>query len=240
MADLVTDTGIFFPDTTSLSFLDFEDKSDIIRPNLFTDRCFGSELTFYVTRGYKKYKRTYLRFSAVLGSVGGILNLFKMAISFFFSYYLDVSYATFLQEKLLILNKEIETDVESRMSQTSNIDAFYKDSKSKDLGRDKNNFNDLKEEFSSNDMKHDMKEVELEVVSQNKSFYSSSNSININRIDSNNDIVVNKEIHKIINYKKHKLEEVKLSSLDRFYFSNFYFCYRFMSRNENNQLKFKL
>ena len=87
-AELISDTGFLFKDLTKQDFLEFESINNMVEPINSSFSLFNSEVSFFISRGFKSYKRDYIRISDALANVGGILSLFQLVITFVFSFYL--------------------------------------------------------------------------------------------------------------------------------------------------------
>ena len=214
-AQLISDTGFLFEDTSTTNFLEFESLVNSVNPVDSDDDKYGSMITFSLSRGFRKYKRGYTRFSDALANVGGIMSLFQMVLTFSFSYYLDIAYMAFLQDNFLILNKEI---VPINQVQKIEINTL----KPKDIS--KIDFKDASQDDILKEKQPDTNKPKEELFKLNLAL-------------NNKDIVLNKEIIKLINHKKHQLEYVKFGANERCFYT--YCCYKNGSNEENN-LNFKL
>ena len=201
-----------------------------------------SSAEFYISRGKKSYARTYIRISDALANVGGLMSLFTVVIETIFSFYLQNSYNKFIQEKFLKLNHEIKEDSNQNNNQieinvlkgnfsNSKINVVYQP----EVNMNKiGNKNGQEKQYSINiDNNNDSSK---EIINNTKSFPLSKVNRTLKKMHKL-DVILNKEIVKVIEYKKHKLFDVNISACDYFCFTNC--CCKF-EKDPNKNMKFNL
>ena len=238
-AELITDTGLFFSDYSQREFLEFEGKDANILPYDEELGKYVASMEFQVSRSFRTYARVYIRLSDALANVGGFMSLVTTVINVLFSFYIDNSYLKFLQERLVKVNKEIKDDLPNIENiQNIEINLAEKTNNKENQIYDYNHVNNMN---ISKDIKNDSSNEILNKPSPSLSPISNPNPAktqaffkNINK----KDIVINKEINEVIEYKNHKLENVHISTPERMYFT--YCCFNGNSKKEEKNYKYKL
>jgi len=235
-AELITDTGILFSDVNSTIFLEYESKdstSGTVNPSMGS---YVSTAEFYVTRGEKSYTRVYIRLSDALANVGGLMSLFAVVIETVFSFYLQTSYSLFLQEKFLKLNYEVKDDsnkkIEIELVKGINNNNYN------------NNYNNVsKEQISNIPNRPGQDNFDNFNNDSSKEIINNAKSIPLTKVNRplknmhKQDVILNKEIVNVIEYKKHKLIDVNLTACEYFCFTN---CSCKFDGDPNKNLKYKL
>jgi len=222
---LHTDTGFIFSDITSKGFLEFESLEMSEAPYQEDWGPYLASVSIYVSRNVKTYTREYKKISKVLAEAGGIMSLAEIVISILFDFYLINEYTCFLQEKILSLNKDLNPDEPLNHLKEVSMD---RNINQQEVLNEQLNLNIPKDNNMSN----------INLVPIPSSVKKKSLKIKLFHND-NKDIILNKDIHKIIEFKNHELEPVHISSSERCYYNC---CYntKKLGKNDLKSLKFKL
>jgi len=228
-AELFTDTGFLFEDMHKTEFLEYEGLDWDFAPPQSTYGNYLTSVEFYVSKNFRSYSRVYIRFSDALANVGGIMSLFTLVIEILFNYYRKNAYLLFLQEQFVRLNQEV---VEVNNSQIRIVNRSYLNSNIKSVNK--------QVEFSIMKLKNEEIVVQpdssKEIINNQSSIIKENKSL---RKYKKQDIILNKEINEVIEFKKHKLVDVSLTFSERCYFK--YCCYnRNKTGNEEINLKHNL
>jgi len=215
---LNTDTGFIFEDISTINFLEYESMDITESPYQLDLGPSVASVEFYVSRNVRLYSRAYKKISRVLAEVGGIMSIASIFLDVVFEYYLMNEYTCFLQEKLLSLNKNIKENYNKpeNFIIIDNIDKDIKNIVCYDNSKDNNASN-----------------LELQAISSVK-----KRSLRLKNKE-NKDVILNKEISKIIDFKKQDLEPVHILPSERCYYNC---CYntKKLGKNDLKSLKFKL
>ena len=261
-AELTTDTGFLFSDTSTISFLEFETRS--------TDIEVGKEnyhaIDIYVSRSFRAYLRTYVRISDALANVGGIMSFFTLFIDTLFSYlYLDVAYQDFLQKVFLKLNREIREDEAVQIKvelKLKNNNVGHEKDKSLSISKDSCFQGDQTENTNirAKLRKRTCEKDKSLSISKDSCFQGDQTEntnnraklkkkpnlvnmrrkscFNLSNMRQNHETVPNKQIDKLIDFKNINIEPVEISSGEFCYF--YFCCYKNDKSNSIENVKFKL
>ena len=209
-AIITSDAGLLFESPETSSFLEFEGQRKVSgKLNYFGDYIMMVQV--FVSKKTVYYSRNYLRFPDVLANTGGFMDLNLICIEFFFTFYLDNSYTVFLYKKLFKL--EIEEDSSNSIDKNKNIPINIELNKLNEINHIENELS-LKDNSNSN--LHDENEKKSRLFKLN-----GHRELN----------PFNKDLNKIINYKKKKRTLVKITYCER---TKYLYCCNNSSITANN------
>jgi len=209
-ANLTTDAGIIFEESYTESFIEFYSFRKIM--SHFHDLGdYVMMINVFISKKISYYNRTYIRLPDVLANTGGFMDLTLVCVNFFFSFYLDNSYTVFLYKKLFKL--EIEEDSSNSIDKNKNIPINIELNKLNEINHIENELS-LKDNSNSN--LHDENEKKSRLFKLN-----GHRELN----------PFNKDLNKIINYKKKKRTLVKITYCER---TKYLYCCNNSSITANN------
>jgi len=236
-ANIETDTGVIFQESTGLDFLEFENMEVNTDPayddSLFTARTL-------ISRSKTFYYRSYIKVPDVLAQVGGFVSLAHVAIQILYMLYIDNEFVVYLMNTYFKLEIE-EDNVSTDNKDKENI--LQINNKSNNLENSKIN-KDLKELDNSNvelknlanfgnkeQISNNTYNVNANMnISQNKSTH--LKSLKINQKHNNQDKVWNKDIEKIIEFQSKIRTKIEVTTCER--------CALYCGSDKTNDLKTKL
>jgi len=230
-AELYTDIGVLFNETHAQNFLEFESVDIDSSPyNPYLGKYVAS-LEIYISNNHRIYSRKYKKISDALADVGGIFSFIIVVIDVLFSFYVDNAYATFLQRSTLKLNKLVD-DIPDQ-NELVIVKPYDKSHVNYDNSKDANINLQINYNNQSSDLmiKESSANNKIKILLRNK---------NLN--DKDKEIVLNKEIKQIIEYKRKQqhLEDVYITTVERSFFK--YCCCLIKNDKsiEQKDLKYKL
>ena len=269
-AKLTTDTGLIFEDLSYEEFLEYESIDVDFSPPQVDLGEYITSVEFYVSRNYRSYSRVFKKFSDALADVGGIMSFFSLIIDTLFTFYIDNSFAVFLQRKLVKLEKLVEDNPGKNEEIQLVVNDLGKDIQDKKNNGVNNNKSSLKKsehrdlddeikvsiDVKMNNLNKDLN-ISKDILLREEPLKVKENIENIHEINKENkenekikedvstktktankpkpflfqlrkfeefekakDIVLNKEINNILEYKKLNLQEQQISTVERFFFTH--------------------
>jgi len=228
---LETDDGWVFSETSSRNFLKFESiEFDNYPPPTVGDAVV--EFKFYLSLKRTNYDRSYISIPTIAAKVGGLISLVHTVLNTLISFFIENQLTVFLIEKLL----KLELD-ENNNNDENSISKDYKDVKVNNINNN-GNINELSKldvnkksrEFRDSRELRDSSIIELtpnmiNTHLQNPSFDISNTAYFRKSIidkDPNakknyffskkdEEIIINKELNKIINFNKKIRERIYIS-----------------------------
>jgi len=225
LSNLTSDTGVFFEESNTIDFLTLDSirsnsKVQIqSKYNVKDDDNILLTVTFLMNNKNPLYIRTYVKIPDVIAQVGGVMSLFTPFIEFFIRIFIDNSYAVYLYYSFFKIQKYDNDDI-------NNI----------------NNIN-IKLEGKSNNCLQKSGMLELQDIRVNVSNNNSSNNSNNLSKSTNNilqqsiekkslyqnklkdlkkkekELVLNKEIIKVIEAKNKNSNNINISQSSRLAFT---------------------
>ncbi len=212
-ASITTDIGWFFQDQSTQHFLEYQNTDLSYTEPQASRGDYVAMVQLYISKNHQEYERDYKKISDALADVGGIMSLFTMVIDIMMSYYIDLSYNLYLLGKLLKLKKEVSNPNKQNMQLINMEKTKISDSLSKEketrlenVTHDESKVNVLNP--NEKPFKKDCKDCKSPIHPSTKLYQ--KKYLNL----SNKEIILNKEISKVIEYKKHELQEVQLICCD--------------------------
>ncbi len=241
-AEMNTDAGLVFDDMKSEFFIEFDDIRLTHEPaNEDFNRDFFFKMMIFMSRHYTTYTRSYIKVPQILAMLGGFVNVSMIFINYLYGFYLDNEYAIFLYSKIFAL--KLDEEQNSAMEDQSQYDK---------INVKKNDEDDLKgvkiEEVKVNVPNFIINKND---ISNNSNINASNNNLpgtpeNLTKPklyakflkNKDEDIILNKEINKLLKFKKKKRKEIQISKCKRFEFIHCYLEER--SNHESNLGRAKL
>jgi len=191
---LETDDGWIFSEKSSRSFLEFEDiEYDSYPPPIVDDAVF--ELKFYVSLRRSKYDRSYISIPTIAAKVGGLISLVHTVLNTIISFYIENQLTVFLLKKLLKL--EIDENTNDEKENIKEFKEINELSRSKEASLIELSPNTNNAPNSSNT--YVRKSIIDKDPNAKKNYYFQKKD---------EEIVINKELGKIISFHKKRRERI--------------------------------
>ncbi len=234
ISKMLTDEGWIFIHYQNKDFIEFE--------NLYTEftsqykkKHFVAVIQFFTSRIHRHYLRSYIKIPDLIAIIGGFLVLFMNLFHLIFDIYLNNEFYSFFYRKLF--NFQIEEEESLSNSNKEEFKAV------KSLAQPEMELKD--KDFDVHSLDKRERESRLELKSPKSILFRSKTVAppflkNLENSKENNSQELNKEIRKLIEFKKKHRRIVKLSSAERFYFN--FCCYGSTAQNVTNEksLKYEL
>ncbi len=219
-ADLLSDHGWITDNYKNRQFWEFDTKNFEVEPNM-KNRSLLTSLTIQPSKLNMQYDRSYILLPDVIANVGGFIGLFESTFVFLYEFYLDANFNVYLYKRLF--NLQIDDAKENPNEQKKLEDIKEIELQSKKLMLNK----------KSTDNTLDISSVNLNksAVSENspnksikKKFQSIKKAFKAKEEESKKkEVVLNKEIKNLINFKQRKRKEIEISFWERIHYM--FCCY---------------
>ena len=223
-AFLETDSGILFPDKTNVHFTEFETVENTLE---LASGDFFAKIYINMSRNLVRYKRYYIKLADVLAKVGGVFSIASELIVLLYSFYLDNTFYLLLYEKLYNLQVDDNNNIKNEnlmpglLIPPKNIN-ILDENKNLDLTKEKDQ--------SKNKILNSPRRIFKNI----KSF------IEMEKNAGCKDIIQNKEIIKIHEYKTKKRIKVDVSFCERVKY--YCCCYEkfILLKSQQKKLKYEI
>jgi len=229
-ADIVTDSGVIFQEYEESRFLEFDYMDFELEPPEDGNKYFA-KIYMKTWRSDKTYYRTYIKIPDIIANVGGFISLVDVFFRNCYLYYLENEFFVFLYSNLFFLQIEEKLNEEQESRQV--IIHIENKTKSYNNEVERKNINF----YSVNDKDNPVSQnASISINDQNTPKRIFLRDVNINKFKKS-DVIVNKEIHKLLNFKSRKRRDVEISNLER----NLYICCcQFKPKSKEQKLKYEL
>ena len=211
------DIGVIFQEFSGTSFLEFDLFESSLEPPA-TGEDYIAKITIKTSRADKTYYRAYIKIPDIIAAVGGFTSLIQSFIAFFYTFYLENEFNLYLYEKLFDL--QIDDQCNEINDESKDIIKIGKSGKANVNEKDLSLFGDTSLELTNG---KSPKKYMFQTVLQNNE-------------DKKNDIVINKDINKLLEYRKRKRTEIEISKWER----NIFLCCNFTPKSKEEKLKYEL
>ena len=246
-SNLTTDHGYFFEDDQNIEFLNFDELQ--IDTNHIPDSSSFLEISFYLSSKNQLHNRSYIKVPDIVAQVGGILSLFLPFIEIFLKIFTDNQYTLYLFNNLFkmqlkdnSMNENINNIIELKPRHDNNrkksdeVVIIAERNKSKKDSTSNINESIIKDfttyvvedkidlSKSTNSM---LGSISNKNINKNSSgmFHNNNNSFNNNNNKlkdfKKKEIILNKELEKVITSKSKQNDNVEISECKRL---NFTYC----------------
>ena len=194
-----------------------------------------AEVRIHLSRVTRHYQISYLKVPSVLALIGGLfsgtLNLFQLI---YFPFW-DNDFYAYMQQKLFKLEVETEDDIvssiplkvieqekisEEEKNQRLHVESLVKRVRKLESKREENN--------SDNSNQKILENQEIRLVKRNKFLKGDA------------DVILNKDIHKLLEPPKKLREEIFINKSERFFFTNCCCSRQRKTKNDPTKIKYEM
>ncbi len=268
-ATVETDSAIIFSDTKKQTFYEFESVGSTFQPPSTEFKKYGNfffKMIVKMGRTFKEYERSYIKIPEVIAEVGGFLSLALIFVDYFYAFYLDNEFSIYIYKKLFYLqidsgeddqpldakvninqskngdegNGKMNTPVSLPIDSTGTPNAALKsslniDNSSKGGGKDFKDIAGISNFDIGNTTNNDVSNVQLNQENKGKLY----KKFLSNKQNNNNELILNKEIAKLLQFKRRKRATVEIGKCER---NNFIYCNKdsFKDKHDPTKLRYEL
>ncbi len=230
-AEIVTDSGWFFSDISRKNFFEY----DRLETSVYEVRNLSKayvEFKLLMAHKHTHYSRSYITIPSVAANVGGLISIITSILQNLIFFYINNDYNLFLFNKLMKL--EIDDEVE-----VNNKEYMVKEA----IEMARNNVIELDLSKSTVELDYSLniptpflkKSPRKSTIENINAITHGKNSNRNNKIPTQQftqldntlpriptkEVIMNKELEKIINYKKKKREEIQIGFMEGFMLNTF-------------------
>jgi len=233
-SNLTTDHGLVFEDSQNTEFLNYDELQ--IDTNHTPNQDSFLEISFYLSSKNQLHVRSYIKVPDIVAQVGGILSLFLPFIEIFIKIFSDNQYTLYLFNNLFKLqlkdnntsenfNNIIELNVKhNNINGSDKIVIIDENNKSKKIVKDFTSYNEQGNNQDINeDNKGDLSKSTNSMLPLGSVNNKDKNSIFLNNYKLRNytkkEVILNKELEKVITFKSKQCDNVEISECKRLYFT---------------------
>ncbi len=235
-ANLISDTGVIFSNYGNRSFIEYEDMEIDVSPWEKRRGEYKGIVQLYISRNHRTYKRVYDKISDALADVGGIMSFITIFIDLFFTIYLENQYSLFLRDTLIKINMEKKHDRNAKTPKELKEESSLSISKTIQF--------ELAAHKKTSQVKSELNLSNSGLVELSPYFSPKKQGrVSISALrppEDEKDIVLNKEIKKIIEYKNQDLVDIKISTSDIWKYNICCFSRNRHKFDKETQLKYDL
>ena len=243
-----TDIGVIFQEWIEQYFMEYDYMDITLEP---PSGDFFAKIYLKVSRAKKSYFRSYIKILDVIANVGGFTSLAVVALQFMYSFYLDNEFSIYLYQKLFKLqidtdkleaNKDKNIDVSQVIGNESKLDLeLGKDTKhSPEENKDGKISKESKEIFNkdnADNQKSPNQENNSEGQNTPKPFLFQKV---LNEIHNKSDLILNKELRNVIQFKQRKRLNVEIGRCEKFVFANCCYSKSLNRRSADDKMRYEL
>jgi len=212
---LVTDAGIIFSDYEERNFIEFHEMVIDLEP---PSGDFFAKINLHIATERRIYERSYLKLPDVIANVGGFIGLVQVIVEFLFSFYLDNEFNIYIYNKLYSLEIDNDNISEQKQNLSHFIELNKKDCIDNDFAqieKDVKYMNNNNSKLQSNNL--DASGNNLQQSSDKLKKFNTYQNILVKKNEKN--MILNKEINKLIEFKSKKRRVIEIGLCERILFN---------------------
>jgi len=222
ISEVITDSGVFFEDLKNETFYEIIDFQSLLETKKLV---FGKDTIVSIRARLSKkivrYERKYIKIPDLLANVGGLMSLVTPIIEYVFSFYLDNKFILYLYKKMFKLELEednIENIEKNNFKEIERLEAIPKKFANNNNNKDFENIsNDNSLESNSDSKVNNLSYLQPTNIKKDSGLSYNKHLIK----NKEKDIVLNRDIHEMIEHKSKLRKEVVIEYCER---SMFIYC----------------